>query len=247
MLVVPRIWRLVAVGLVLAIFSGAALADDKSDRERKARAALAIHAAAKAKARPAAPAPRPAELVGYQEGSRRALAGQYPIVVYCGFDGPRIADTVCVRDDEYGGINCPAAVVGYPVGDRLMEEERFAGKPTAAQVEKAAHSARRKMDSKPMPMRSDSAWKISADVCPCESCSCRRDCQCAAGACACPGCATSIQAQTQPAPQPQYQLFQVWGNDSRGRLMKWYEWRAAGQARPASAQFVYPSQLCASA
>jgi hypothetical protein len=221
MLMVPRIWKLVAVGLVLAVFSGSVLADDKADRERKAKAALALAAAAKAKATATAPAPRPADLVGYEEGSRRAVAGQYPIVVYCGFDGPRIADTVCVRDDEYAGIKAPAAVVGYPVGDRLMEEARFTGKPSEAQIERAAHNARRKMDCKPMPKRSESAWKISADVCPCKSCSCGPDCQCGSGACACPGCATPIQAQVQPAaPQPRYEVFEVWTIDRRGRLVK---------------------------
>jgi hypothetical protein len=58
---------------------------------------------------------------------------------------------------------------------------------------------------------------------------------------------TQNQARTQPAPQSQYQLFEVWGYDSRGRLVKWYEWRAAGPAQPASAQFVYVNQLCVSA
>ena len=230
MLNAPRVWKLVVVGLVLAIFSGSALADDKSDREQRAKAALALSAAVRAKATPTAPAPRPATLFAYDEGSRRALAGQYPIVVYCGFDGPRIADAVCVRDDSYGGLKSPAAVVGYPLGDRLVEEERFTGRPTAAQVEKAAHNARRKMDVKPMPKRTDGAWKVSADVCPCGSaCMCGSNCQCGSGKCACPVCAPNA------APQPEHRLFEVHSYDRRGRLVKWNEWRLVTLGQPGAA------------
>ena len=95
-----RIWNLVIVGLVLAIFSGNVLGGDKNDRKQRAKAALALAAAANAKGVPVAPSPRPAELLPYDEGSRQALAGQYPIVVYCGFNGPRIADASPARSSD---------------------------------------------------------------------------------------------------------------------------------------------------
>jgi hypothetical protein len=191
---VLRVWKLAAVGLVLALLAAEVKDDDK-----------------------------------------QAVAEQLPIVVYCGFDGPRLPDTVCVRDDDYPGVKCPAVVVGYPLGDRLKEEVRLAGQPTAAEVAKAASAARRKMDVRPMPKAKESAWKVSADRCPCESCSCGPACSCGPGKCDCPGCDARANPKAAPAAAPQgaWELVQVSGYDRRGRLVVWHEWRPVAPA-PAS-------------
>lgn len=157
--------RLALLALALVLSPAVASADDS--RDRKARAALAL-----ARANPAAtvaPAPREAKAKCYAAGHKEATEGDLPLVVYVGCDCRLVEGAVVCAWESYPGVKGPAVVVGYPVGGRIVQDAVLPASASAAEVKRAAESARKKtadvkvMPTKVLPMPLD--WtKITADV-----------------------------------------------------------------------------------
>lgn len=156
-----RLWKVVAVGLVLSLLATTVRAEDKAALERKVRAALAL-AGAKQPDATAVPAPR-------------EIGEQLPVVIYVGCEGPECRGAFKLQAKDYPGVAAPAVVVQYPVGDRMNTEATFKGCPTKAELQKAVDGAARKTaDQKPMPKEKQSKAA---------GCVCGDDCKCAAGEC----------------------------------------------------------------
>src|SRR5690348_4724962 len=99
--------------LLVTLIAGISYAQTKplsrSEADQRAKAALAL-SSGKPKS-PTAPAPRPAGLLDRALGRELSKSTQMPLVIYCGFNGPKVSGSVCVRDDKYPGVICPAVVV----------------------------------------------------------------------------------------------------------------------------------------
>jgi hypothetical protein len=174
--------------LALVLLPALATADDA--RDRKARAALALAKSADPTAAAVAPMPRPAKPKDYAKGHKQAADEQLPLVVYVGCDLAPVEGAVACQWDSYPGVKGPAIVVGYPVGDRIVQDAVLACPAPAGELKKAVKCAAGKcQDVKPMPGRvvapAPLDWQISADR---PGCVCGDGCRCATGECpgACP-------------------------------------------------------------
>jgi hypothetical protein len=171
---VNRIWKIVLVGVVIALLAAeGARADEKTaDRaalDRKARAALALAATARAPHVATAPEPRPVAR-DYGTAHAAAIVEQRPLVVFVACEVQRCEGAICskVEVDTFGHVKGPAVVVGYPQGRSLVIDSTLDCPADPKDLERAVDRATRKIVSppaKPMPEAPPPAdWKISADV-----------------------------------------------------------------------------------
>lgn len=131
-------------------------ADDRADRERKVKVALALsgtdfHGPSKPVVA-TAPPPRAQEPKPYAAGYERSVAEHIPLVVYVGCTGPRIEGAATVRTENYPGVAAPAVVVGYPQGDRLIQDRTLPATATPEEIRRAAADALKKV---PQPLPKD--------------------------------------------------------------------------------------------
>ncbi len=167
--------------LALLLLPLAASADDASERDRRARAALAL---SKAESVAVAPAPRAALPKCYAKGHKEACADTLPLVVFVGCDLHPVEGAVVAKWDSYPGVKSPAVVVGYPVGDRIVQDSVIACPAQAGELKRAVKSAAGKSaDVQPMPSQKIAPvpldWtKISADVPAKAACACGDSCPC---------------------------------------------------------------------
>jgi hypothetical protein len=137
--------------LSLALFATVSLADSPTERERRARAALAL-AAAVPQPVSTAPAPREKhEFPGYAEGYHLAMKRGEVFVVYVGCRGTHsitpIAGAVIAVQDSVPGYAARTIVVGYPVGNKMIEDARLTCEQ-AGEVNKAVEAAGKKIAQK---------------------------------------------------------------------------------------------------
>lgn len=179
------------LGIVLSVaflfghFPDLRAADDKAKRERKAAAALALAASAKTTAAKA-PAPHKAGPCEYADGHARSLLDQKPLVVFVGCEVQACEGAICstVKGHNFGAVQAPAIVIGFPRGQTLYIDSTLACPASAADLNKAIRNASKKIDvplAKPMPQApAPATWHVNADG---SGCVCGDGCKCKSGEC----------------------------------------------------------------
>src|SRR5262245_43036365 len=168
---------------VLCLLAGMSLADDEG-RDRKVRVALALAAT---EPTPTAPAPRVAELRGYAEAYRLAIASGEPLVVYVGCEGrhpiEQLPNVVVGATRELAGFDRGSVVISYPRGGQLFVHATLRCPDHGEPVAKAAEDARKKIampPAKPVAAPVPLNWNVQSIGQPCV---CGSGCYCPSGVC----------------------------------------------------------------